>query len=164
MIELVPFRKEFENQVIKLILDIQQLEFNIPITAEDQPDLRIIDDFYRKNGGEFWIALDNNQVVGSIALIRIANNTGVIRKMFVKKEYRGKTFNIAQNLFDTLLNYSKENKVETIYLGTRSQLGAAIRFYERNGFEIVSKTSLPADFPVMQVDDVFCKLSIQKQI
>lgn len=85
MIELVPFRKEFENQVIKLILDIQQLEFNIPITAEDQPDLRIIDDFYRKNGGEFWIALDNNQVVGSIALIRIANNTGVIRKMFVKK-------------------------------------------------------------------------------
>jgi len=45
-----------------------------------------------------------------------------------------------------------------------SQLTAALRFYERNGFVTVSKESLPADFPIMQVDNVFCKLTIEKQM
>jgi putative acetyltransferase len=164
MINIIPFRKEFQDQLVKLILDIQQLEFNVPITAADQPDLFIIDDFYRKNGGEFWLAVSENKVVGSIALIRIGNKSGVIRKMFVAKDFRGKESGIAQRLFDHMLNYCTQKEVTTLYLGTVSQLAAALRFYERNGFMTISKESLPEDFPLMQVDNVFCKLTIKKQI
>ena len=164
MIEIIPFRKEFQDQLVKLILDIQQLEFNVPITAADQPDLFIIDDFYRKNGGEFWLAVSENKVVGSIALLRIGNQSGVIRKMFVSKDFRGKESGIAQRLFDHMLGYCAQNDVTTLYLGTVSQLAAALRFYERNGFVTVLKESLPPDFPIMQVDNVFCKLTIEKQI
>jgi N-acetylglutamate synthase-like GNAT family acetyltransferase len=164
MIEIIPFRKEFQDQLVKLILDIQQLEFNVPITAADQPDLFTIDDFYRKNGGEFWLAVSENKVVGSIALIRIGNQSGVIRKMFVAKDFRGKESGLGQRLFDTLLAYCVEKEIATLYLGTRSQLEAALRFYERNGFVTVPKESLPNDFPIMQVDNVFCKLTIEQQI
>ena len=164
MIEIIPFRKEYQDQLVKLILDIQQLEFNVPITAADQPDLFIIDDFYRKNGGEFWLAVSENKVVGSIALIRIGNQSGVIRKMFVSKDFRGKESGIAQRLFDHMLDYCKQEDVTTLYLGTVSQLAAALRFYERNGFVTIAKESLPVDFPLMQVDNVFCQLTIKNQI
>lgn len=161
MIEIRPFTDSFQDQLVKLILDIQQLEFNVPITAADQPDLFMIDDFYRKNGGEFWVAVSDEKVVGSIALIKIGNRSGVIRKMFVAKEFRGKDFGIAQNLFEILILYCKEREVDSLYLGTINRLEAALRFYERNGFEIISKESLPSDFPIMPVDNVFCKLTIK---
>ncbi len=162
MVEIIPFQEKYQNQLVQLILDIQQLEFQVPITAADQPDLFTIDDFYRKNGGEFWIAISENQVVGSIGLIRIGNNNGVIRKMFVSKEWRGKTSGIGQRLFDRMLTYCRQFDITTLYLGTRTQLEAALRFYDRNGFLTVPKETLPADFPVMSVDNVFCKLNLNK--
>jgi len=162
MIEITPFRTEFQNQLVELILNIQQGEFNVPITAKDQPDLFVIDEFYGKDGGQFWLAVSGEQVVGSIALIRIGNNAGVIRKMFVQKEFRGKAFGIAQRLFDTLLAYSVQNRIDDLYLGTIGRLHAALRFYERNGFKVIQKDSLPRDFPVMQVDNIFFKLSTAK--
>jgi putative acetyltransferase len=158
MIQVIPFHKNYQNQIVDLILNIQQVEFQIPITAEEQPDLFIIDEFYRKNGGEFWLATDQDKVVGSIALIRIGNHAGVIRKMFVQKEFRGKEFRTAQLLFDTLEDYCTAFDIRTLYLGTIDKLSAAIRFYEKNGFEKISKEALPEDFPLMPVDNVFYRL------
>ncbi|GGB82941.1 GNAT family N-acetyltransferase [Dyadobacter sediminis] len=162
MIQIIPFHKDFQNQIVDLILNIQQIEFQIPITAGEQPDLFIVDEFYRKNGGQFWLAIHKGQVVGSIALIRIGNHAGVIRKMFVQKEFRGKEFRIAQLLFDTLEDYCVTSGIRTLYLGTIDRLSAAIRFYEKNGFEKISKEALPEDFPLMPVDNVFCRLNIRK--
>lgn len=164
MVEIIPFQIKYQDQLVKLILDIQQLEFNVPITVADQPDLFIVDDFYRRNGGEFWLAVSEGIVIGSIALIRIGNQAGVIRKMFIAKGHRGKESGLGQRLFDHMLNYCRENGITTLYLGTRSQLQAALRFYEKNGFVTVNKTSLPSDFPLMQVDNVFCKLVIEDPI
>lgn len=162
MIDIIPFHKAFQDQIVDLILPIQQVEFQIPITVEEQPDLFIIDEFYRKNGGEFWLATFDGKVVGSIALIRIGNHAGVIRKMFVRKEFRGKQFFIAQRLFDTLEAYCTASDIRTLYLGTIDKLSAAIRFYEKNGFEKIGKEELPGDFPLMPVDNVFCRLEIKR--
>lgn len=38
--EIVPFRPEFESEVLDLILEIQRNKFDIPISAKQQPDLR----------------------------------------------------------------------------------------------------------------------------
>ncbi len=71
--------------VIDLILPIQQQEHNVPVTLEDQPDLLHIEQVYQGSGGGFWGVKDQGEVIGTIALIRIADGGGVIRKMFVKK-------------------------------------------------------------------------------
>jgi putative acetyltransferase len=155
MIEIIPFRKKLQDQLVDLVLTIQRIEFNVPITVEDQPDLLTVDEFYRKSGGEFWVAVSEEKVVGSIALIRIGNNAGVIRKMFVKKEFRGKEIGIAQHLFETLAGFATEAGIENVYLGTIDRLHAALRFYERNGFKVIEKKLLPHDFPVMGVDNIF---------
>lgn len=158
-IEIKPFSDKFINEVLRLILNIQLNEFNISIKLEDQPDLFEIDDFYRKNGGEFWVATINKDVVGTIAILRI-NDIGVIRKMFVKKEFRGKNIGVAKCLIDTLINYCYKNNLQSLYLGTIDKYKAAKRFYEKNKFIKIDKNLLPSDFPVMLVDNIFYKRTL----
>lgn len=46
-----------QAQVIDLILQIQQQEYNISITKDDQPDLFTIEEYYQTANGNFWVAL-----------------------------------------------------------------------------------------------------------
>ncbi|HEY6504734.1 MAG TPA: GNAT family N-acetyltransferase, partial [Chitinophagaceae bacterium] len=80
----------YKDRVADLILGIQNGEFGIPITLEQQPDLDEIPGFYQVNNGNFWIAKIGDKVIGTIALLDIGNNKGALRKMFVAKDYRGK--------------------------------------------------------------------------
>ena len=163
MIEIKPYQNQHQQGVINLILDIQQLEFQVPITKEDQPDLLVIPEFYQINKGQFWVATDGEIVVGSIALIDCGKNIGCIRKMFVKKEYRGKQYSIAQNLLNKLTAWALEHQFENLYLGTIERLEAAIAFYKRNGFRPIEKENLPAEFPLMAVDTHFFEKNISKK-
>lgn len=158
MIEFKIFDKKYEQSVVDLILPIQQIEFNVPITLNDQLDLLDIPNFYQKEKGNFWIAVQADTVVGTTALIDIKNQQVCLRKMFVKADFRGKEYGIAQNLLNTAIDWCQKEGVKEIYLGTRTALHAARRFYEKNGFIEVSKTELPDNFPIMPVDDRFYAL------
>lgn len=148
------------EQAIDLILTIQQKEFNVPITIEDQPDLMLIESFYHEAGGNFWGAFINGELVGSIALVKFDERAGAVRKMFVKKEFRGKELNIAQILLEILISFCREKEIDDLYLGTVSVLKAAQRFYERNNFIKIKKENLPTRFPLMSADDIFYHLHI----
>ncbi|KMQ61669.1 GNAT family acetyltransferase [Chryseobacterium angstadtii] len=163
-IHIQQLNNTYSDQLIDLILTIQQKEFNIPITVEDQPDLKQIESFYIQAGGNFWGAFIDGELVGSIALVKFDEKEAAIRKMFVKKEFRGKELNIAQKLLEILITFCRENKIDHLYLGTVSVLGAAMRFYERNHFVQVEKENLPDTFPLMSADNVFYKLKINEEI
>ena len=148
------YQLEDQQGVFDLILPIQQQEFGIAITKEDQPDLSQVSSFYQTGKGNFWVAEDNGLVVGTIALIDIGAGQGALRKMFVHKDYRGAR-QTAKKLLETLLHWAKEQGLREIYLGTTDKFLAAHRFYEKNGFIEVAKKQLPPSFPVMKVDSRF---------
>ncbi|SHM73584.1 Acetyltransferase (GNAT) domain-containing protein [Chitinophaga jiangningensis] len=148
-------------QVIDIILPIQVHEFNVPITAADQPDLQDLESNYHQGGGGFWGAFVDGELVGTIALINTGHAAGAIRKMFVKKEFRGKELGLAQALLETLMEYSQKNGIRDLYLGTVPQLKAALRFYERNGFAQIAVEHLPPYFPRMAVDTLFYHLEMK---
>ena len=153
-----PIFNNYTNQVIELITHIQQKEFNIPITVHDQPDLLDIEANYHAGGGSFWGAFDGDELVGTIALIDIGHNAGAIRKMFIKDGHRGT--GLAQQLLDTLINYSRQKHITDLYLGTSAVLKAAHRFYERNGFVLTDINDFPSYFPRMPVDTMFYWLQL----
>ncbi|PWN71340.1 GNAT family N-acetyltransferase [Chryseobacterium phosphatilyticum] len=159
-LEIQPIGNAYSEQAIDLILTIQQKEFNIPITIQDQPDLLQIESFYQEAGGNFWGAFIDGELVGSIALVKFEERAGAVRKMFVKKEFRGREFNIAQILLEILISFCRENNIHDIYLGTINVLKAAQRFYERNEFSKIEKETLPAKFPLMSADDIFYHIKI----
>lgn len=155
MIEIVPFAANHQAGVIELILSIQQVEFGVPITLENQPDLLDIPGFYQQGSGNFWIALADGQVVGSIALRDLGNDQGALRKMFVNAAYRGKEKGVARRLLEELISSATRAGVRDLFLGTIDAFVAAHRFYERNGFVQIPASDLPEAFPLMGVDTRF---------
>ena len=156
-VEIRPFSPVYVKQVVDLIVAIQKKEFNIPITADDQPDLKNIPEYYQNGNGNFWVALHNNKVVGTVSLLDIGDNLVALRKMFVNRDYRGHEIGTAQKLLEISLNWAITNGIREIYLGTTPQFLAAHRFYEKNGFKEISKKDLPTTFPIMKVDTKFYK-------
>jgi N-acetylglutamate synthase-like GNAT family acetyltransferase len=159
MIRIQPYDPLHQQGVIDTILPIQQLEFKVPVTFADQPDLLDIPGFYQSGSGNFWLALADGcgtaEVVGTIALRDFGGGRGALRKMFVKGFYRGPQHGVAKRLLDTLLAWARGKGLREIYLGTTAVMPAAHRFYEKNGFELIDAAQLPPAFPRMAVDTRF---------
>ena len=155
------FSPEYTDAVVDLILPIQRDEYGLPVSIATQQDLLTIPEFNQQACGNFWIALDDGAVVGSIALKDIGNQQVALRKMFVKASHRGAQFGVAKHLLNALLAWAREKKISDIYLGTTAQFLAAHRFYEKNGFVEVAKLELPPNFFCMEIDSKFYRLALQ---
>lgn len=103
MIAIRTYSAEYSNSVASLILHIQQQEFQIPVTISDQPDLVDIPGFYQTREGNFWIALDDVVVVGTVGLLDIGAGQGALRKMFVASSHRGPQIAVGKRLLEQLL-------------------------------------------------------------
>ena len=156
MIQIVPFASQHVEGVGALIVGIQRDEFQIPITLEDQPDLQNIPAFYQKGAGNFWVAVSEDEVVGTVALLDIGDHQGALRKMFVHASYRGPRHGVSARL----LEWSRARGVKDVYLGTTEKFLAAHRFYERNGFQQIAANELPPSFPKMAVDTRFYRCAL----
>ena len=158
--KIEPFSAEYGEQVIRLIVGIQRGEFGIPITAEEQPDLKDIPGFYRRGNGNFWVAVEAGRVLGTISLLDIGEGRGALRKMFVDSAHRGPEAGIAGKLLERLMAWAAERGMGEILLGTTPKFLAAHRFYEKNGFREIPVGTLPPSFPVMKVDTKFYRRSL----
>jgi N-acetylglutamate synthase-like GNAT family acetyltransferase len=154
-ISIVTFKPQFAAGVVAVILPIQQEEFGIPISLDAQPDIQDIGSFYQRGSGNFWVALDGSEVVGTLGLLDIGDRQAALRKMFVKAEYRGAPHAVAHRLLRALLEWCRERSIREVLLGTTAKFLAAHRFYEKNGFAEISRAELPPSFPVMTVDSRF---------
>ena len=161
MIKIETYTEKYKPHIATLILNIQNNEFNVPLTIADQPDLLDIENFYFKKNSSFWVAVEDEKLIGTIALIDFDNGQAALRKMFVHKDYRGKEKGVGQLLLNKLLTWCNEKNITEIYLGTVEQLHAAKRFYVKNGFVKIDKAALPETFPLMQVDTEFFKLRME---
>lgn len=150
-----PYKSEDALEVQNLIVSIQRDEFGILITVDDQPDLKMIKDFYQQGDGNFWVAIAEGKIIGTISLLDINNHQVALRKMFVHKSYRGKQKGVAQQLLECAIKWSIDKNIRSIFLGTTDKFLAAHRFYEKNDFHEIQKNQLPKNFPIMAVDSRF---------
>lgn len=154
-----PYQLQHQEAVIALILGIQNQEFGIEITADQQPDLRDVEHFYQQGHGGFWVARSGDAVVGCIALKDIGDRQAALRKMFVAAAFRGRQYGTGAALLNTLLDHARTRQLRSIYLGTTAKFLAAHRFYEKHGFDEIAVSALPDSFPVMKVDTKFYRLA-----
>lgn len=156
--EVIEYNNQLQADVAALIVSIQRDEFGIPITLADQPDLQSIATFYQSGTGDFWVAVSEGKVVGTVGLLDIGAQQVALRKMFVAKEFRGS--GAAQALLQKAVNHCRANNLREIYLGTTDKFLAAHRFYEKNGFVRIEADLLPKRFARMDVDTVFYRLRL----
>lgn len=72
MVEIAPYSAIHQSGIVDVILPIQQSEFGIPVTLDDQPDLLDIPGFYQKGSGNFWVALHEREVIGTLRCSTLA--------------------------------------------------------------------------------------------
>lgn len=142
--EIITYREKYKQQVIELILHIQNDEAKISLSLEEQPDLLDIPGYYEKDGGEFWLAVEGDMVVGTLALMNKGNGNGVLKKGFVNREYR--KHGILTALYQTLLEYAKKNNMKQLMFDTPSVATNCHRFFEREGYVRINKSEQPFEY------------------
>ena len=88
---------------------------------------------YIEKGGQFWLMVDGDTIIGSIAVVPLNNKICKLRRFYVAKEYRGR--GLGKKLFQVVLDYCKIKSYQEIWLSTTPKLKDSIKFYERNGFK-----------------------------
>ena len=93
---------------------------------------------------EFYFAENNNEILGYLKLNfkdaqteKLEENHFEIERIYVLKAFLGQK--IGQILFDKAIEIGREKNLEYVWLGVWEENHRAIRFYEKNGFEIFGK-------------------------
>lgn len=155
------FESKYQSEVIALIKRIQVDEFSIPIEDGQLNELHSISTSFQKDNGNYWVALFNEKVIGTIAVIDIGHHAFELRDVFLDQEYRGKVTGFAKQLLDTVIAWSKEHAVNTIYLGTTLSFKRAHRFYEKHGFLEIAREEMPVYCKPMDCDEKFYQLDLK---
>lgn len=87
-----------------------------------------------------WAALLDGRPVGCVAYREKADGIGVVKRLYLKKEYRGK--GISKELLKAAESYAKEKGCHTLFLDTRVTLEPAVSLYRSFGFQIVFQQGL----------------------
>ena len=153
MVQIVSYKTVHQNGIDAMMQEIA-LEFSEDIFSKPTKQTPILPD---KN----WVALHNKKVIGTVGVLVIENNVGILKKMMLKKEFRGREFGISKLLLNTAIKWSKEANIPTLYLGTMQQFKAAQVFYERNGFQKIRENELTSGFLKNPLDTVFFKLNLK---
>jgi GNAT superfamily N-acetyltransferase len=126
--DIRPFERRDAAAVIDLVLGIQNDEFHLGLSICDQRDLEDIEAYYLKGGGTFFVAEEPaGRIVGSIGLLRLRDDLGVMKKFFVAAGHRGREHGVARALYDRFIAFAQREGIRQIVLGAApfEQLGAA---------------------------------------
>ncbi len=108
-------------------------------------------------GGQVYLAIRGQAVVGCAALIHFYEGVYELSKMAVAPEARG--LGIGRQLLSFVIAAAREQTAQTIFLGSSTKLQNAVHLYESLGFLHVP----PSDLPHMnyQRADVWMKLQLR---
>lgn len=93
-----------------------------------------------ENIEKVWVVFSDNLPIGCIAYRKKEEGTGEVKRLYIKKEYRGK--GISKELLKTLECYAKKQGCHTLFLDTRVTLEPAVSLYRSHGFSIVYQQGL----------------------
>lgn len=146
MMKIVPYKEKYEIRIDKMLTKIEA-EFKHPIRNLSKK---------KKTGtlNEYWLALKDDEVVGTVGLLFIDSQNAILKSMMVQKDFRG-SFGLSHLLLHKAIDCCIEKQVETIYLGTMTQFKAAQKFYQKNGFKEISEKELPTNFIRNPLDKIF---------
>lgn len=132
MYRIEEYKEEYNKKINDFVISIYIEEYGF----EEHREIIEKDDnsVYSKQGGNLWIALDdNNEIIGTIAIYKRDEETAELKRLYVREDYRGK--GLSKELYEKAMNHCRESKLKKIFLGTYDKLERAIYFYLKKGFK-----------------------------
>lgn len=132
------------NPEFHLYLDIQHYD-----DEKENPSLK-----YALPDGRLYLDVSDDGIArGCIALRKLSDGKGEVKRLYVRPEYRGK--GIATALVERIVEDARNIGYKELYLDTLPELESAVRLYKSFGFE---ETGQYNDSPVDKT--IFMKLSL----
>ena len=142
MIKVSRFKPENQEAVKSLISRIMTEEFGDALTAYPTDDLNQVDKSYGALGEAFFVALDGDQVVGTVAIKKEDDRVALLRRLFVSPDFRGRK--IGSKLIIAALKFCRDVGYQEIVFKTTSKMTAAILICQKSGFVQRARLNLGA--------------------
>lgn len=118
-----------DKEAAKQIIEVYNEELDIVARDSEQAFLS----YFEPDSG-LWLAKVDGQVVGCVILRPLPTpNHGEVKRLYVAKGYRGQ--GLSSKLMEALEDHAAQLKYQWLYLDTKDDLEAAIKLYERSGYD-----------------------------
>ena len=108
-----------------------ELNINLDFQDFDEELESIKDQYQRPNGGIIFLKI-NDMVFGCVGIRKFESNICELKRMYIKKQYRGKGF--GQQLLNSAINLAKSLNYNKIRLDTLPTMKEASHIYKKSGF------------------------------
>jgi len=130
-VEIEIFRPEHASQFAQLNREwLEKYKLMEPSSEEQLADPQA---HFLGRGGQIFVALHDDNVIGTCAVIPHGVEEFELAKLVVSPEFRGQ--GIARRLVERCIAYAREQDARRVILVSNSQLQAALRLYESFGFK-----------------------------
>ena len=111
-IRLIPFDNNYRNDFF--LLNKEWIEEYWELEKSDKKDL-LNPEKISQRGGEIFLVLKKNTVIGTCAMIKISSKSYELAKMTISQKYRGRGY--SNLLMNASINFARNQKAEKIILG-----------------------------------------------
>lgn len=132
-IRIIPFSEELANDFREL--NLAWIKKYFKVEPEDSRMLNNPVELIINKGGFIVFAVDEKEVVGTCALIRIDDTCFELAKMATREDYQGR--GVGYSMGTALLKLAADARAEKVILDTNSSLKAALHLYEKLGFKYI---------------------------
>ncbi|OAB78630.1 GNAT family N-acetyltransferase [Cochleicola gelatinilyticus] len=139
-IEIISFDPKYASAFYEF--NIEWLETFFYVEDYDKEVLSNPDEHILGPGGHIFFAKEENEILGTVALLKRGEGIFELTKMAVPPKQRGK--NVGQLLMQHCINFAKENEFKKLFLYSNTKLENAIYIYRKYGFiEVPVETDSP---------------------
>lgn len=129
---IVEFTNDYQPRVKALVVGIHE-EFGFLYDFKLDFDLEDPIRYYTSAGGVFYVLLNGEDVIGTVAVKKIDERVVELKRMYLLPEYRGQGW--GARLLEQALAFCREKGFKSCVLDTNTKQESAQRLYASYGFE-----------------------------
>ncbi|MAY02241.1 MAG: GNAT family N-acetyltransferase [Gammaproteobacteria bacterium] len=118
-------------------------------------DLRHIPRVYQSKGGEFWLLVEEDKVIGTVGLRCLEPGVVELKRMNILDEFQG--LGLGHLLMDRALKHAREQGFERMLLDSIRTKEPALHLYDKYGFTEIERYN---DNPYA---DIFMELDLNTE-
>ncbi len=145
-VEVIEFEEKYADDFARL--NYEWIEEFFAIEDHDREMLDNPNEYIINDGGQIFIALFEGEIVGTVALLRVGEDSFELAKMAVSSKYRG--LKIGDKLMSACLEYAKKVDKTNVFTLKSQNLIPAITLYKKFGFR-----EIPLDPRTLYQEPIF---------
>lgn len=125
---------------VKNLIEEVLAEHNFKISVGGlQKDLELLNSGsnYDNEKSSFWVAVDNKNVIGTVAIRNKDNKVAELKRLYVHKDYRG--LGIGKKLYMLAESFAKDKGYQYLWLDSSRRFKDAAKLYKKNGFKLLAE-------------------------